>query len=252
MSKKSIRETAGYTQRELANKLGVSRSTLQRFEAGTSSNRKLQKFYATQEKKNIRDQYGFTQKEIARAVGLSTSTIGKFERGESSNKDIEKFYQNLEKNKDLWDEFSAARQQSINRLRKLETVEFSPARAWLDDRGLVPYETFIGKNRRELKQEISKLEQFLGMQTSTVKGVNKWLENVEKASMQTSMSGSKDENVIFWKLFNRLKSDQSVSKYWKKGYFDSDQAVDDIQDVMVYSYAGYETVDELYNILVRS
>lgn len=250
MTRKEIRETAGLTQAELAQKLGVCRATVQRFEYGSSQNRKLQAFYAKQEKVNIRAQYGFTQREIARQVGVSVATVGRYERG-GENKQVAEFFKNMEKNADLWNEFNQLRHQAINRLRKLEDVEFSPARAWLDDRGMVPYATAIGKSRREFKQDIATLSQFLEMQTSTVSGTKKWLENVEEASMRTSQSADRDENEIFWKLFNRLKNDKSVSKYWRKGYFDSDQAVADIQAVMVYSYAGYETVDELYNILTR-
>lgn len=202
-------------------------------------------------RKDIREKFGISQVEMAKLAGVSRSTVQRFEYGTGNNPKIKAFYENLVKNADLVDEFTSLRRQTVDRLRKLHEEDlYSPAESWLETKGYVPDPGSIGGERQELRRDIGNMSEFLDMKTSTTEGAKDWAKNVEEASMKTSKTGSKEENNIFWILFNRLKNDKTVAKYWSRGYFDSNQAIADIDTVMTYRYAGYETVDELYEILV--
>lgn len=203
-------------------------------------------------RKDIREKFGISQIEMAKLVGVSRSTVQRFEYGTGNNPKIKAFYENMEKNVDLIDEFTSLRRQTVGRLRNLHKENlYSPAESWLESKGYVPDKDYIGDSRRALRKAIGIMNDFLDMKTSTTEGAKDWHKNVEEASMETSQSGSREENDMFWKLFNRLKHNNKIKRYWGTGDFDSKQAVEDIKIVMIYRYAGYETVDELYDILIK-
>lgn len=70
-----------------------------------------------------------------------------------------------------------------------------------------------GKNRNELLSEIARAKQFLGSQTSSVAGINKWKQNVGRAIERVTgktfqeMGWGKDEQNAFWDLYTELIDD---------------------------------------------
>lgn len=174
---------------------------------------------------------GITQSGIAKALNVSRATVQRFEYGTSKNAKVEKFYKNLQKNTDLASEFKSLRDESIRRYKELEKAGLDNiyvARRLVKDTG-VPTGYVLGEDRATAKRAIGKLKEFIESQTSTVEGYETWKANVDYASKRTSGSESYSINEKFWKLYNEIKEDSSISKYLKSnGDYDSDQLIYDL------------------------
>ena len=246
--KKDTRKLLGKSQSEVAKEAGVSVKTVQRFEKGTSHSEKLEKYFKGAVSKNIRETLGFNQSELADTIGVSRSTIQRYESGVSKNKKVASFFQNIEKNSDLIVEFLEKRKEVLRKYKKLELKGFEdgPAYSSIKKSGLSDFDAIL-KNRRDLKYEISKLNDYLSYKTITEKGYKEWKKNLSFSVKKRFNKTNDSELEVLLKVFSMLKGTK-LSRYWETGEFDSDQAEEDVNKV--FSIYGVIDAESVFQILV--
>lgn len=204
------------------------------------------------DRQSVRKDLGYTQTEIASMMGVSRSTVQRFEYGTGNNVKLKEFYSNADK-------FIALRRATMRDLQKLENagVSDSPAMYYLSQRGGLPGMDTIEKGSDEIRRAIIKMKEFQNMKTKTVEGYEDWKKKVTKKSHETSGFKGELKNDIFWEVFNKIKNDDTLKKYYADIEFDSKQAIVDIkaklQDV-TYAQSKYrrnEIVGKLFNELTK-
>lgn len=240
MTRKSIRETSGLSQRALAKQLGVSRSTVQRYEYGQSDNPILSKYYSKLERKSIRAErqiarreFGFTQQQIAEATKTSRSKVQRYEYGQTENKAIDEFYDRLADNMDLIQEYRDVSSEARRRKTELEDKGYTKMGAykWLEDRGGIPKEIdLFGLNRAAVKRQIGHLRRYIGMKTSDAAGYEQVRNEARKRGMAVSGAATIDEDDAWWDTYTHIMNDPYKSKYWRGTTFLSEQLQKDLRE----------------------
>lgn len=169
----ALRKQLGISQVEMANMIGVSRSTIQRVEYGSSPNQKVKSFY-----ENLADNV----KYAGQFLELQKETASRVSELEKAG-----LYSGNQKTD-------------------------APAADWLAKRDGVPEKKDIGTlTAEEIKSDIRTMKGFLEKQTSTVEGYNRWKANLTASTMAFSERDTEDENILFWDLYNELKKDKTIA-----------------------------------------
>ena len=261
MDRRAIRNAAGLTQKQLAKKLKVSVSTIGRFERGVTDNTKLIKAYNRLEKQGIRKEFGLTQRQIAGIAGVSQSTVSKFESGGNvigaEGEKIVQFYKNLTANVEILRDNRELLEEAKRRLKVLEEGNLDrTSRAARSLKGKMiktdgeVSNMIFGERSDYVERYIKNIENFLKSKTSTVEGVEDWLDKVTQASMETSKIKDFVTNDAFWKLYEKFMNDEKVKKLPSKQLQDMISKIFDTK--WLYDYEPEELLDNgRYEDLVR-
>ena len=261
MDRRAIRDASGLTQKQLAKKLKVSVSAIGRFERGINDSPKLTKAYNRLEKQGIRKEFGLTQKQIAGIAGVSQSTVSKFESGGNvigtEGDKIKQFYKNLTANVETLRENRELFEEAKKRLKVLEDGNLgrtSMAARSIKDKMIKTSgeisNMIFGERPDYVKRYIKNIENFLKSKTSTVEGVEDWLNNVTQASMETSKIKDFVTNDAFWKLYKKFLNSGKIKKLPSKQLQEMISKIFDTK--WLYEYGPEELLDNgRYDDLVR-
>lgn len=215
------------------------------------------------DRKNIRIRNLLTQKQVAEETGISERTIRRYEKGTSNNATLEKYYAKLNINTITPELVKRKGEKALKQYEALRR-----AREKEGDASLYSEDYFTktiggvsglqteGLNEYELNKLNVKLDKFLSMETSSVKGWRTWKRNIAKASRETTGERTKHWNILFWRLFNRIKNNPS---YWQwlisnYGYeLASEQIIEDIKAGRMINDTEadlWEYLENLYNLRV--